>query len=72
MEGERGCGKGRKGYLSKGPRVPSYATGDAMLLWVLAVALCLCLSQVSVLLKGMDRLIWFLGLRLFTASRTLL
>jgi len=36
-KGERGCGKGGKaglGYLSRGPRVPSYATvGISLLLY---------------------------------------
>jgi len=42
---------------------------SAMLAWVLAVALCL--SQVGVLSKGMNGLIWFLAWRLLSTSPAL-
>ena len=49
---------------------------DAALARVLAMALCLCLSvclsQVSVLSKGMNGLIWFLACGLLSTSRMLL
>ena len=43
---------------------------DAMLERVIAMALCLCLSQVGVLSRRMDRLLWVLSWRLLSTSFT--
>ena len=44
---------------------------DAMLARIVAMALCLCLSQVSVLSKWMDGSSWFLASRLLSTYPTL-
>jgi len=44
---------------------------DALLVWVLAMALCLCLSQVSVLLKQLNKSGCFLAWELLTTYPTL-
>ena len=53
-------------YLSIG-----FCPNDAMLARVLAMTLCLCLSQVGVLLKWLDGLSWFLACRLLSTYTTL-
>jgi len=58
-----------------GNRTGDFYPRDAMLARVLAIALCLsvcvCLSQVGVLSKGMNGLMWFLAWRLFSTSPAL-
>ena len=53
-------------YLSIG-----FCPNNAMLARVLAMTLCLCLSQVGVLLKWLDGLSWFLACRLLSTYTTL-
>jgi len=60
-------------YMHYAP--PSFYPRDTVLARVLAMALCpslcVCLSQVGVLSKGVKGLIWFLAWRLRSTSHTL-
>ena len=52
-------------------QISSFYVHDDMLAWVLAMTLSVCLSQVTVLSKWMDRSSWFLACRLLLTCPTL-